>query len=157
MANNRNDPNQHPDEALPAVSEPSKRGRPRGALTTRRNPDGLTPRQRIAVDALLQETTIARAATFAGVSLRTLQRWMTEPMFQRAYHGARRAAYGQSVGLMQRYSPVAVKVLVELATDTNITAAARVAAATTLLRFGREGIELDDLSLRIDALEADAQ
>ena len=30
---------------------------------------------------------------------------------------------------------------------------ARVSAATAMLRFGREGIEMDDLALRIEALE----
>ena len=37
--------------------------------------------------------------------------------------------------------------------DDDAPASAKVAAATTLLRFGREGIELDDLAARVEALE----
>jgi len=33
---------------------------------------------------------------------------------------------------------------------------AKVSAATNLLRFGREGIELDDLAARVEALERSA-
>src|SRR4051812_48192608 len=56
---------------------------PRGKMV---GPDGLTPRQRMAVQALLQEPTIQRAAVLAGVNARTLRRWTHEPAFQRAYH-----------------------------------------------------------------------
>jgi hypothetical protein len=37
--------------------------------------------------------------------------------------------------------------------DTSSTASAKVTAAGVLLKFGREGIELDDLADRVEALE----
>src|SRR6185369_2629842 len=43
--------------------------------------------------------------------------------------------------------------LVKLMADPKTPAHARVTAASTLLKFGREGIELDDLATRIEALE----
>ncbi len=40
--------------------------------------------------------------------------------------------------------------------DDGAPSSSKVAAATTILRFGREGIELDDLAARVEALESAA-
>ena len=40
--------------------------------------------------------------------------------------------------------------------DDGAPSSSKVAAATTILRFGREGIELDDLAARVEALEETA-
>ena len=62
-------------------------------------------------------------------------------------------AFGQAIALTQRYAPVAVNTLVQVMMDDSAPSSSKVAAATTLLRFGREGIELDDLAVRVEALE----
>ena len=78
---------------------------------------------------------------------------MDDPDFSRAYRKARREAFGQAIALTQRYAPLAVNTLAKVMTDEDAPASAKVAAATTLLRFGREGLELDDLAARVEALE----
>ena len=65
----------------------------------------------------------------------------------------RSVGVSQAIGLTQRYAPVAVTALVQVMTDADAPASAKVGATATLLRFGREGIELDDLAARVDALE----
>ncbi len=87
------------------------------------------------------------------MSHRTLNRWLNKPAFARAYRKARREAFGQAIALTQRYAPVAVNTLAQVMMDAGAPASSKVAAATTLLRFGREGIELDDLAARVEALE----
>jgi len=67
---------------------------------------------------------------------------------------ARREAFGHAVGLTQRYPPVAVATLVRVMNDPAAGASAKVAAAGLLLRFGREGIELDDLAERLEQAAA---
>ena len=119
--------------------------------------DGLTTPQARAVEALLREPTLARAAAAAGVNERTLRRWLSEPAFRSAVLAARRDAFGQAIGLTQRYAPVAVATLVKVMNDAAATASAKVAAAAVLLKFGREGMELDDLAERLDALERAAK
>jgi len=57
------------------------------------------------------------------------------------------------VGMTQRYAPVAVATLVKVMGDAACPPGARVTAAGVLLRFGREGIELDDLAERVETLE----
>ncbi len=116
----------------------------------------LTPVQERAIIALLNEQTISRAAAAVEVGQRTLYRWLRQPEFARAYREARREAFGQAIALTQRYAPLAVNTLAQVMMDNDAPSSSKVAAATTILRFGREGIELDDLAARIEALEETA-
>ncbi len=113
----------------------------------------LTAVQERAIIALLNEQTISRAAAAAEVGQRTLYRWLRKPEFSRAYRQARREAFGQAIALTQRYAPLAVNTLAQVMMDDSAPTSSKVAAATTILRFGREGIELDDLAARLEALE----
>ncbi len=114
---------------------------------------GLTAPQERAIIALLNEQTISRAAAAAEVGQRTLYRWLRKPEFARAYREARREAFGQAIALTQRYAPLAVNTLAQVMMDDQAPTSSKVAAATTILRFGREGIELDDLAARVESLE----
>lgn len=114
----------------------------------------LTAKQEKAIGFLMAEPSIAKAAESAGVGERTLHRWMREPDFARAYRDARRAAFDQAVSMTQRYATLAVQALARIVADSKVSANARVGAATAILRFGREGVELDDLAGRIESLES---
>ncbi len=116
----------------------------------------LTSVQERAIIALLNEQSISRAAAVTEVGQRTLYRWLRKPEFARAYREARREAFGQAIALTQRYAPLAVNTLAQVMMDNNAPSSSKVAAATTILRFGREGIELDDLAARVEALEQTA-
>jgi hypothetical protein len=48
---------------------------------------------------------------------------------------------------------VAVATLVKVMNDNGTPPASKVSAAATLLRFGREALEMDDLAERVEALE----
>ncbi len=122
-------------------------------MATRKARVGLTPKQEQALIALLNEPTIERAAKTAGVGERTLHRWLEEPAFSRAYRRARREAFAQAMGASQRYAPLAVQTLAKIMADATLSVSARVSAATALLKFSRESIELDDLATRVDDLE----
>src|SRR5690606_29869168 len=116
--------------------------------------DGLTPVQEKTIIAMLAEPSLARAAQSAGVGERTLYRWLREPAFKSAYRSARREAFSHAIALTQRYAPLAVQTLAKVMADDNAPHSAKVQAATSLLRFGRDGVELDDLQERLEALEA---
>ena len=118
------------------------------------NTNGLTPKQEQAIITLLSEPTVAKAATLAGVGERTLYTWLDDPAFSRAYRAARRQAFSHAVSLTQRYAPLAVQTLAKIMADPKAPYPSRVAAASALLKVGRESLELDDLAQRIDALEA---
>ncbi len=115
--------------------------------------DNLTPKQELAITALLTETTVERAAQAAGVATRTLYNWLDQPGFSRSFRRARRQAFNQATSLAQRYAPMAVNALAKIIMDENGPHSARVRAAATMLKFGRDSIELDDLAARVDDLE----
>jgi hypothetical protein len=115
--------------------------------------DGLNARQAKALEALLQEPTMTRAAAAGGVNERTLRRWLAEPAFRDAVFRARREAFGQAIWLTQRYAAVAVATLVKVMQDQTAPPSAKVSAAAMVLKFGREGMELDDLAERVETLE----
>ena len=117
---------------------------------------GLTPKQESAIVALLNEPTIARAASSINMAERTLYRWLDDPAFSGAYRRARREAFAQAIALTQRYAPAAVHALAKIMSDETATHASRVSAASALLRFSRESLELDDLAARLEALERQA-
>lgn len=115
----------------------------------------ITLKQERAIAALLTEPMIKKAAETAGVGLRTLTRWMSQPDFKRAFREARKVAFMQAISLTQRYTPLAVHTLAKVMNDPAAPYAAKVSAAAAILKFGRESIELDDLAYRVEALEAE--
>lgn len=134
--------NQHADE------------RPGDDLPTHiQRADGLTHKQEAAIIALLNEPTVSKAALACGLNDRTIYRWLDEPAFSRAYRKARREAFAQAISASQRYAPLAVQTLAKIMADPTLSVASRVSAATALLKFSRESIELDDLATRVDDLE----
>jgi pantoate kinase len=117
------------------------------------NTSNLTPRQEKAIAALLTEPTVVKAAESVKVGERTIRRWLANPEFERAYKAARRSAFDVAIGLTQRYAGLAVHTLAKVLADTSAPHAAKVSAATAMLKFAREALELDDLARRLDELE----
>ena len=113
----------------------------------------LSPRQERAIAALMTEQSILRAAQVAGVGERTLHKWLDRPHFAAEYRRVRREAFRQAVSLCQRLASSAVATLAKIMADAKAPYSAKVSAAQALLKFGREGIELEDLEARLSALE----
>ena len=115
--------------------------------------EALTHAQQQSIFALLSEPSIAAAASKAKVGERTLHRWLRQEEFGAVYRASRREAFIQAIGLTQRSAAAAVATLLRIMHDPKATWSARVAAATNVLKFARESIELDDLAERIVKLE----
>lgn len=114
---------------------------------------GLSPRQEQAIAAMLSEQTLPKAAEAAGVNVRTLHRWLRLPEFAAAYRSARRETFAQAIALTQRYAALAVNTLAKVMMDPGSPTSAKVTAAVAVLRFGRDGVELEDLQVRVETLE----
>jgi hypothetical protein len=110
----------------------------------------LSRKQESAIAALLTAATIARAAKQAGVSLRTLQRWMKEPAFAAAYRQARRQVVDHAVTLLQSLCGSAVLALDEALRDRDVNSRTR--AAKIVLDAAMKGVELADLAAQVDEL-----
>ena len=113
----------------------------------------LTSRQEAAIGALLNQPTIAKAAEACGVNEKTIRRWFEQPAFSRAYRRARRESFSHAMSLSQRFAPSAIQSLAKILADAAAPHSAKVSAAATLLKFGRESIELDELAGRVEDLE----
>lgn len=124
-------------------------------MTTPLAHDGLTPKQEAAILALMNETTVTRAAETVGVDARSIYRWLEDPTFAAAFRRTRREAFAQAMSATQRYAGLAVHALAKVMTDANANPQARVAAASALLKFSRESLELDAIVERIEQLEGE--
>ncbi len=113
----------------------------------------LTPKQETALLALLDNGTIEAAYKAAGISKATMWRFMQDANFQTRYRAARRQLVETAIAQLQSDCTIAVRVLREVAEDTEAPASSRVAAAKTILEQSVSAIELMDLQERIERLE----
>jgi hypothetical protein len=114
-------------------------------------------KQEEAIAALLTQRNIEEAARTANIGTQTLYRWMKEPEFQAAYLEARRAAVSQSNARLQQGSSAAVSTLLKVMVDVSTPASTRVRAADRILEHAKQAIEIDDIQVRLAALEQTAE
>ncbi|HKE26146.1 MAG TPA: helix-turn-helix domain-containing protein [Bryobacteraceae bacterium] len=110
-----------------------------------------------AIAALLTHRSIEEAAKATGIGTQTLMRWMKLPEFDSAYREARRDAFRQSVARLQQASTAAVSTLLKIMVDPNAPASVRVRAADSVLDHSRQAIEIEDVEVRVAALEQAAE
>jgi hypothetical protein len=106
-----------------------------------------------AIAALLTQRNIEDAAKVAGIGTQTLLRWLKVPEFQLAYREARRAAFGQSIARLQQASTAAVSTLLKIMVDPATPPSTRVRAADSVLDHAKHAIEIEDVEVRVAALE----
>ena len=116
-------------------------------------PENITPQQQRAIVAMLTAPSIAAAAQQAGVGERTLFRWLQDDSFLAAYRTARRDAVSQAMARLQRYSSDAVDTLYQIMTTSSYDSA-KIHAAKTILEYAHKAVELEDVEVRLAALES---
>jgi hypothetical protein len=110
-------------------------------------------KQEEAIAALLTQRNVEEAAKSINIATKTLIRWMKLPDFQTAYRDARRAAFGQSVARLQQGSSAAASTLLKIMLDPNSPASTRVRAAECVMNHAMKAIEIEDIEVRVAALE----
>lgn len=113
----------------------------------------LSRKQEEAIICLLSSPTLEEAAKAAGITYVTLWRWMQLPEFKEKYRVARNDAVNQAVARLSKICSEAVEVLRDVMNDPKISASSRVTAARTVLEMAVKGLELEDITSRIEALE----
>lgn len=107
-----------------------------------------------AIAALIHFPSVREAAEAVGIGEVTLFRWMQDPEFQTGYRNARRRVVQHAISRLQKVSSEAVDTLREIMTDPDKPATSRVTAARTILEMAVKAVELEDLEVRIEELEA---
>jgi hypothetical protein len=113
----------------------------------------LGAKQDAAVLALLASRNVEEAAKSAGVTPRTLYRWMKEPAFDSAYRAAKREAYGQAIARLHQMTSAAVTTLGKVMVDPATPPATKVRAADSILSHTAKAIEIEDIEARVSELE----
>ena len=111
-------------------------------------------KQEDAIAALLTQRNVEEAARAAGIGARTLLRWLQLPKFQAAYRQARREAFGQAVARLQQGTSAAATTLLKTMIDPATPASVRVRAAEAIFNHAAKAIEIEDIEVRVSALEA---
>src|SRR5688572_492483 len=99
----------------------------------------LTPKQELAIIALLNETTIKAAAESVGISEVTLHRWLKLPAFLEAFRTARRATVEKATALIQNSAWAAAATLVRLPGSSSDSVKLR--ASQALLDQANKGLK----------------
>jgi transposase-like protein len=110
-----------------------------------------------AIAALLTHRSIEEAAKAIGIGTQTLLRWLKVPEFDAAYRQARRAAFSQSTARLQQATSAAVSTLLKIMVDTGAPPSVRVRAADSVLDHAKQAIEIEDVEVRVAALEQAAK
>lgn len=107
-----------------------------------------------AINALLATSTIEEAAKQAGLSRRTLLRWLKLPEFRTAYIQAKGEVLRTATGILTRNAGRAADTLAVIFSGLpEPHQSARVAAAVGTLRLSLDAFCLENLEARISALE----
>ena len=110
-------------------------------------------KQEQTIAALLTQRNLDEAAKAAGISMRTLMRWLKLPEFQAAYREARRTAYSQAVARLQQGATAAATTLLKVMVDQGTPASVKVRAAECVMNHSSKAIELEDVEFRVAELE----
>jgi hypothetical protein len=114
----------------------------------------LSHTQNRALAALVRQPTIPLAAAEAGVTDRTIYRWLAkDEAFKAEYLQLRREVVNNAVFQLQKATNNAVNCLLSVINDPEASSGARVRAATTVLEFSLRVLEAEDLDERIARLE----
>jgi hypothetical protein len=110
--------------------------------------------QEKTINALLSSNTLEAAARKAGISKRTLLRWMEEPAFRDAYRKAKGDVLRTATAILTRDSGKAALTLTQIFTGKPTeNQSARVSAARATLRLALDSFVLEDLEERLRRLE----
>jgi hypothetical protein len=117
--------------------------------------EGKTRLRDAALNALLTENTLEKAARKSGISKRTLIRWMKEPDFRGQYAEAKADALKMASAILTRNASKAALVLAEIFSSKKgkLYQASRVTAAIGNIRLAHEAFELESLEERVRKLE----
>jgi|HubBroStandDraft_6_1064221.scaffolds.fasta_scaffold874832_2 hypothetical protein len=109
------------------------------------------------IQSLLSTATIAQAATQAGVSERSILRWLSEEgEFQELYARTKRQALDSTVNALRMGGYDAATRLHTVVVDKDAPPAVAVSASWRLLDLLLKADEIENLSVRLDRLEAAA-
>lgn len=112
-----------------------------------------TARWEKAILALLQHSTVEKAAEAAGIHAATLYRWLKHPEFRNQLKAAKSNAYSLAIGRLQQGLGLAVNTLYRVMGDAQAPSSSRVQAAKCIIDQCHRCHEIEEIHERLDNLE----
>jgi ACT domain-containing protein len=106
------------------------------------------------VTALITSPSIDEALEKADVKRATYYRWRETPEFKELLLKTKREVVSQAVTMLQGACSEAVEALREVIADRTAPTSSRVTAARVILEMSFKAVEIEDLSQRIENIEA---
>jgi hypothetical protein len=106
-----------------------------------------------ALAAVLLHGSVHDAARAAEIGVSTLLRWMQIPEFKAALQTARRAGVSQATARLQQNSAAAAATILKIMVDSSTPPSCRLRAADLVFQYALDGIEMEDLDVRVAELE----
>lgn len=113
----------------------------------------MTPKMQKALLALLSEPTKEKAAAAAGITSKTLRKFLSDVEFQKEYRAAFTSMVFDAVRQAQKALSPALATLEKIMKDDEQNGQIRVSAARSLLEFSLKATEQLDILERLEALE----
>lgn len=114
----------------------------------------LTPKQTKALDALLDGKSQQAAADAAGVNRKTIMRWVSEPLFWDTLNSHSQKAVHIATRRLSSTLDMSVDIMREVMEDTSAPAGVRLRAARYAADCALRLLEVSDILLRLEELEA---
>lgn len=114
----------------------------------------LSRNQKRAIRALLESPSIRAAASACALSERTLYSYLADPPFAAALRKEQDRLTTATTAALAGGAGQALETLAEVMCDRDASPSARVRAAVSWLKAWRDAVEIDDLTTRIERLEA---
>ena len=109
-------------------------------------------RKEAAIAALISTRTTEEAAKQAGISVRTLIRWMKNPGFREEWLAIRRDSVSQATARLQKAAGSAAYILTKALVDPTVPPAI-LKAAQCVLEMALKGLHAEDFDIRLTKLE----
>ena len=113
----------------------------------------MTERKKRVLAALLTSPSKAAAAEAAGVTVRTVQNYLSDPAFREEYQSALEDVVMDAAKQAKQSLSPALSTLREITEDRGEDAQARIGAARAILTSGLKLIETADILTRLKELE----
>lgn len=107
-----------------------------------------------AVAALMAGRNIRQAAQECGIGYRTLKTWLASEWFQTEYQAAKKQLLDSTINQLRAIGGEGVAGLHEVVVNVASPAAARVSAARAILEVLLKAVETQDITERLERLEA---
>ena len=117
------------------------------------NSEKLTPKQQVAIGALLTNSTIALAAVASRTSERTLFRWLNLDHFNAAFAATRQQIVNQALSRTQGAMSKAIDTLLVVMEDPEAPVSTKVSSAKIILNIGTRAREIADIETRLADIE----